>query len=198
MAKYILASGSPRRKDLLGQIGISFEIMVANGEEIVTKTLPSDIVEELSLMKATEVADRYEAEYTVNRPTVVIGADTIVALGTEIMGKPKDEADAVRMLKKLQNNTHQVYTGVTLIIIGDGDRRVIRFHEKTDVLMYPMTDAQIQAYVDTKDPMDKAGSYGIQGRCAAYIKGIVGDYNNVVGLPVGRLYQELAGQGLIS
>ena len=197
MAKYILASGSPRRKDLLGQIGISFEIMVAEGEEKITKTLPSDIVEELSYMKATEVANRYEAEYTVNKPTVVIGADTIVALGTQIMGKPKDEADAVRMLKQLQDNTHQVYTGVTLIILRDGDRRVIRFHEKTDVMMYPMTDAQIQEYVDTKDPMDKAGSYGIQGRCAAHIKGIVGDYNNVVGLPVGRLYQELVAQELI-
>ncbi|MBQ7944256.1 MAG: septum formation protein Maf [Lachnospiraceae bacterium] len=198
MIKFILASGSPRRKELLGQIGISFEIMVADGEEIITKTLPSEIVEELSYEKAAEVADRYEADSTVSRPTVIIGADTIVALGTQIMGKPKDEADAVRMLSALQNNTHQVYTGVTLIVLGLGDRRVIRFHEKTDVMMYPMTKEQIQAYVDTKDPMDKAGSYGIQGRCAAYIKGIVGDYNNVVGLPVGRLYQELVGQGLIN
>ena len=198
MIKFILASGSPRRKELLGQIGISFEIMVADGEEIITKTLPSEIVEELSYEKAAEVADRYEADSTVSRPTVIIGADTIVALGTQIMGKPKDEADAVRMLSALQNNTHQVYTGVTLIVLGLGDRRVIRFHEKTDVMMYPMTKEQIQAYVDTKDPMDKAGSYGIQGLCAAYIKGIVGDYNNVVGLPVGRLYQELVGQGLIN
>ncbi len=197
MTKYVLASGSPRRKDLLKQIGISFEIMVAGGDEIITKTLPADIVEELSCMKATEVAERYESEYTVSRPTVIIGADTIVALGTEIMGKPKDEEDAVRMLEALQGNTHQVYTGVTLIILGLGDRRVISFHEKTDVIMYPMTKAQIQAYVDTKDPLDKAGSYGIQGRCAAHIKGIVGDYNNVVGLPVGRLYQELVAVGLI-
>ncbi|MBE5877050.1 MAG: septum formation protein Maf [Lachnospiraceae bacterium] len=197
MTKYVLASGSPRRKDLLEQIGISFEIMVADGEEIITKTLPSDIVEELSCMKATEVANRYMTEYTVNRPTVIIGADTIVALGTEIMGKPKDEADAVRMLKALQGNTHQVYTGVTLIVLGLGDRQVVSFHEKTDVVMYPMTEAEILAYVNTKDPLDKAGSYGIQGRCAAHIKGIVGDYNNVVGLPVGRLYQELAAKGLI-
>lgn len=198
MKKFILASGSPRRKELLGQIGISFEIMVADGEEIITKTLPSEIVEELSYEKAAEVADRYEADSTVSRPTVIIGADTIVALGTQIMGKPKDEADAVRMLSTLQNNTHQVYTGVTLIVLGLGDRRVIRFHEKTDVMMYPMTKEQIQAYVDIHECDDKAGSYAIQGRCAAYIKGIVGDYNNVVGLPVGRLYQELVGQGLIN
>lgn len=197
MAKYILASASPRRKDLLAQIGISFEIMVAEGEEVITKTHPSEIVEELSYKKAIEVADRYEASGTVNKTTVVIGADTIVALGQEIMGKPKDEADAMRMLKLLQDNTHQVYTGVTLVILGGDKRRVLTFHEKTDVVMYPMTEQQIQAYVDTKDPLDKAGSYGIQGRCAAHIKGIVGDYNNVVGLPVGRVYQELVAAGMI-
>lgn len=197
MTKYILASASPRRRDLLGQIGISFEIMVAEGEEVITKTLPSEVVEELSYKKALEVADRYEAGYTVSRPTVVIGADTIVALGQEIMGKPKDEADAIRMLSLLQGNTHQVYTGVTLVILGCGKRRVISFHEKTDVMMYPMTKAQIQAYVDTRESDDKAGGYAIQGRCAAYIKGIVGDYNNVVGLPVGRVYQELVAAGLI-
>lgn len=197
MAKYILASASPRRKDLLAQIGISFEIMVAEGDEVITKTHPSEIVEELSYKKAIEVADRYEASGTVNKPTVVIGADTIVALGQEIMGKPKDEADAMRMLKLLQDNTHQVYTGVTLVILGCDKRRVITFHEKTDVMMYPMTEQQIQEYIDTRDGEDKAGSYGIQGRCAAHIKGIVGDYNNVVGLPVGRVYQELVTVGMI-
>ena len=107
------------------------------------------------------------------------------------MGKPADQDDAVRMLDLLQGDTHQVYTGVTLVILKDGTRSTMTFSEKTDVLMYPMTKEQIKAYVETGEPMDKAGAYAIQGKCAAYIKGIHGDYNNVVGLPVARLMQEL-------
>ena len=95
------------------------------------------------------------------------------------------------MLHKLQNETHQVYTGVTLVIMTEEGRQVVTFHEKTDVIMYPMTKKQIEAYVATGEPMDKAGAYAIQGKCAAYVKGICGEYNNVVGLPVARLMQEL-------
>lgn len=191
MVKFILASGSPRRKDLLEQMGISFEISAAHGEEIITKKLPWEIVEELSLQKATEVADRFVKEQGVTQQTVVIGADTIVALRDEIMGKPENEEKAKEMLYKLQNDTHQVYTGVTLIIMTEEGRQVVTFHEKTDVIMYPMTKKQIEAYVATGEPMDKAGAYAIQGKCAAYVKGICGEYNNVVGLPVARLMQEL-------
>lgn len=191
MVRVILASGSPRRKELLEQIGVSFEISVADGEEIITRKLPWEIVEELSLQKATEVAERYETKQEAVEQTVVIGADTIVAYGEEIMGKPKDEEMAKEMLRKLQDGSHQVYTGVTLIIMTAENRQVVTFHEKTDVEMYPMSEKQIDAYVATKEPMDKAGSYAIQGKCAAYIKGICGDYNNVVGLPVARLMQEL-------
>lgn len=196
MAKIILASGSPRRKELLTQVGLSFEVSPAHGEEVITKTIPVEIVDELSYEKALEVADRYEKEQGITQQTVIIGADTIVAYDKEIMGKPKDSEDAVRMLKKLQNNTHQVYTGVTLIIISDGERKIVRFQEKTDVSMYPMTDKQIRDYVATGEPKDKAGAYAIQGKCAAYIKGICGDYNNVVGLPIARLMQELFQQGI--
>lgn len=191
MVKFILASGSPRRKDLLEQMGISFEISAAHGEEIITKKLPWEIVEELSLQKATEVADRFVKEQGVIQQTVVIGADTIVALRDEIMGKPENEEKAKEMLHKLQNDTHQVYTGVTLVIMTEEGRQVVTFHEKTDVVMYPMTKKQIEAYVATGEPMDKAGAYAIQGKCAAYVKGICGEYNNVVGLPVARLMQEL-------
>ena len=191
MVKFILASGSPRRKDLLEQMGISFEISAAHGEEIITKKLPWEIVEELSLQKATEVADRFVKEQGVTQQTVVIGADTIVALRDEIMGKPENEEKAKEMLHKLQNETHQVYTGVTLVIMTEEGRQVVTFHEKTDVIMYPMTKKQIEAYVATREPMDKAGAYAIQGKCAAYVKGICGEYNNVVGLPVARLMQEL-------
>ena len=190
MIRYILASGSPRRRELLEQIGICFEISSAHGEEIITKELPSEIVEELSCEKACEVAERYQNCYE-NDTCVIIGADTIVAFENEIMGKPKDTADAVRMLTTLQGKTHQVYTGVTLVILENGEKRTVTFHERTDVHMYPMTKEQIEAYAVTGEPMDKAGAYAIQGRCAAYIKGISGEYNNVVGLPVARLMQEL-------
>lgn len=196
MVKFVLASGSPRRKELLEQLGLKFEISSAHGEERITKALPADIVEELSLQKADEAAGRYADTYK-NDTRVIIGADTVVAFGTEIMGKPKDEEDAVRMLLKLAGNTHQVYTGVTLVILENGVRRALTFHEKTDVQMYPMTQAQVQAYVATGEPMDKAGAYAIQGKCAAYIKGISGEYNNVVGLPVARLMQELLALGLV-
>lgn len=196
MTKFVLASGSPRRKELLEQMGICFEISPAHGDEIITKELPAEIVEELSCAKASEVAERY-VQQSINDTTVIIGADTIVAHGAEIMGKPADQDDAVRMLDLLQGDTHQVYTGVTLVILKDGTRSTMTFSEKTDVLMYPMTKEQIKAYVETGEPMDKAGAYAIQGKCAAYIKGIHGDYNNVVGLPVARLMQELFALKLI-
>lgn len=196
MVKFVLASGSPRRKELLEQIGMQFEISSAHGEEIITKEQPWEIVEELSMQKATEVADRYEREHGVQDNTVVIGADTIVAYGAEIMGKPKSRQHAIEMLSELQGHVHQVYTGVTLIIMTGKDRKLICFHEKTEVEMYPMTQAQIEAYVSTGEPMDKAGAYAIQGKCAAYIKGICGEYNNVVGLPIARLSQELSKAGI--
>ena len=196
MTKFVLASGSPRRRELLEQMGVIFEISPAHGDEIITKELPSEIVEELSCAKASEVAERYADRYQ-NDTVVIIGADTIVAHGKEIMGKPKDEEDAVRMLETLQGDTHQVYTGVTLVIMEDGKKSTVTFSEKTDVMMYPMTKEQIEAYVATGEPMDKAGAYAIQGKCAAYIKGISGEYNNVVGLPVGKLMQELFSLKLI-
>ncbi len=194
MIKYVLASGSPRRWELLEKAGIAFEISKAQGEEISTKEAPADIVEELSYQKADEAAQRYLMKYK-NDTVVIIGADTIVVHHDEIMGKPKDAADAATMLAKLQDGTHQVYTGVTLIVLGKGQekrgREVITFHERTDVHMYPMTSEQIAAYVATGEPIDKAGAYAIQGKCAVYIKGINGDYNNVVGLPLARLMHEL-------
>lgn len=197
MVRFVLASGSPRRKELLEQLGLEFEISSAHGEERITKTQPSDIVEELSQQKANEVADRFTQMYK-NDTCVILGADTIVAFENEIMGKPHDTEDAVRMLTQLAGNTHQVYTGVTLVILKEGNTKTVTFHEKTDVHMYPMTEAQIKSYVETGEPMDKAGAYAIQGKCAAYIKGINGEYNNVVGLPVARLMQELLALKLIS
>ena len=182
--KLILASASPRRKELLGKIGLEFEIIPAKGEEIVTKKLPWEVVKELSFQKAKEIADMQTEE------CIVIGSDTIVAKDEQIMGKPADEADAFRMLSEISGNVHQVYTGVTLIRTG-ADPKVITFAEKTDVYLYPMSEKEIKAYIETKDPMDKAGAYGIQGDFAIHVKGIEGDYYNVVGLPIGKVYQEL-------
>lgn len=190
IGRVILASASPRRKELLEQIGIIYEVMPSGADEDTKEELPEDMVCELSLRKASDIHARLEEQgedgYTV------VGADTVVSFRGMVMGKPKDEEDARRMLAVLQGNVHQVYTGVTLCIKEQGEPvRFRTFYEKTDVTMYPMSEEEIKDYVATGEPMDKAGAYAVQGRCAAYIQGICGDYNNVVGLPVGRLWQEL-------
>ena len=198
MSQIILASASPRRKALLEQIGMEFEICPAKGEEVITESRPDAVVSELSRQKAEEVAagvltyNEQHPDLATPQDILVIGADTVVAYGDEILGKPKDEEDAKRMLTLLQGNTHSVYTGITLVFIDKSGRTgEYCFFEKPDVTMYPMDEDEINRYIATGEPMDKAGSYGIQGRCAIYIKQIEGDYNNVVGLPVARLYQEL-------
>jgi septum formation protein len=182
--KLILASASPRRKELLGKIGMEFDIIPAKGEEIITQTLPWEVVKELSFQKAKEIADMQTED------CIVIGSDTIVAKGEKIMGKPKNESDAFAMLSDIAGDVHQVYTGVSLIRTGSAPK-VITFAEKTDVFLYPMTEKEISAYIETGDCMDKAGAYGIQGDFAIHVKGIEGDYYNVVGLPIGKVYQEL-------
>ncbi len=196
MNKIILASASPRRKELLRQIGIRYKVMPSTVEEKITKTLPEDVVQELSYQKAVDVCSRLQEQGEDD--FTVIGADTVVAFMNQIMGKPKDTEDACEMLNGLQGNVHQVYTGVTICFKQKGMPSMFHtFYERTDVSMYPMTPEEIEAYVATGEPMDKAGAYGIQGKCAAYIQSICGDYNNVVGLPIGRLYQELKKRNLL-
>lgn len=197
-SRVILASGSPRRLDLLRQVGIEPEVEPSHVEEVITSTVPDQVVMELSRQKAEDVAIRHAGE-----DVVVIGADTVVAYDGKILGKPQDKEDAVRMIRMLQGHIHQVYTGVTLVFCGktsgeqavavDNGSHIINFAEKTDVHVCPMTEAQIRSYVETGEPMDKAGAYGIQGRFAVWVKGISGDYNNVVGLPLGRVCRELIG-----
>ena len=193
MSRLILASSSPRRRELLTQIGLKFEVIASNAEENTKSREPSEMVQELSLLKATDVFAGIPPEE--REGTIVIGADTLVSLGGRVMGKPVDERHAQKMLAELQGNTHQVYTGVTLLWQAAGAQEPQRktFYEKTDVTMFPMSTEEIKSYIATGEPMDKAGAYGIQGKCAAYIRGLSGDYYNVVGLPVGRLYQELKG-----
>lgn len=194
--KIYLASASPRRKDLLKQVGISFRVMPSTVEEKITKEKPDEVVEELSYQKAVDVCGRLMVEK--QEDFVVIGADTVVSAWGKILGKPADKEDAVRMLKDLQGVSHQVYTGVTIAWKNqDISPMYATFSECTDVTMYTMTEEEIRRYVDSGEPMDKAGAYAIQGLCAAHIQGICGDYNNVVGLPVGRLCQELKKRGLL-
>lgn len=196
--KIILASASPRRKQLLDQIGWEFEVMASDMEERVTKTKPREVVEELSRQKAEAVLASLPESC---EDLLVIGADTIVALDDRILGKPKDFQSAEEMLQMLQGRSHYVYTGVTLCLRRQSiqkmavsgkipEVKIDTFSEATKVTFYPMSKAEIHNYVSSGDPLDKAGAYGIQGLCARYISGIKGDYNNVVGLPIGRLYQE--------
>ena len=191
MKRIVLASASPRRRELLSQIGVEFEVKPADGEERIISTEPSKVVEELSGQKAMFTAKALEKENGhVPEGCIVLGADTIVSYEGRILGKPSDREDAIQMLSMLQGNTHQVYTGVTVLKEKQGSWKFHTFFECTDVIFYPVTREEIVEYVNSGDPMDKAGSYGIQGAWGAYVKGIRGDYNNVVGLPVARLIYE--------
>ena len=191
--KYILASASPRRKEILEQIGLEFEIIPAKGEEVMRFTRPEEIVMDLSRQKAEEIAKQRGKEPV---PELIIGADTVVAKDGIILGKPKDEEDAYRMLSMLQGTSHKVYTGVTFILRKESGIKTHSFFEETEVFMHPMSEEERRLYISTKEPFDKAGGYGIQGRCAVFIEKIHGDYQNVVGLPAAGIYQELKKLGI--
>lgn len=216
MKKIILASASPRRRELLSQIGLEFTVMPSEVEEDPKSTLPQDVVIELSKEKARDVwmkitegdtgvmysdagdgtagYGKSEEDSQINSrdDSLVISADPVVAVEGEILGKPKDGEDAVRMLGLLSGKEHQVYTGVTMIWVDrEGKQEEYSFYVCTGVVMYRMNRAEIMEYVCSGEPMDKAGAYAVQGRAAAYIKSIRGEYSNVVGLPVGRLFQEM-------
>ena len=196
----ILGSASPRRRELLAQIGAEFEVRVSNKEEVYHSNVPEEIVKELALMKAENVAEELAEENPAGavKSTVVIGADTIVVQDGKILGKPADEADAVRMLSSLQGRRHDVYTGVAVLDYDEnGEKHVYNYPVGTAVYVNEMTEEEIRAYVETKDPLDKAGAYGIQGRFAAHIDRIEGDYYNVVGLPVSRVYRTLRELGVL-
>ena len=186
--KFVLASQSPRRRELLARMGVeTFEICPATDEEVAPKGLtPDRLVEYLSAEKARQVAGRF------GRDDVIIAADTVVAVDDRVLGKPRSRDEAVEMLTMLSGRDHAVYTGVT-VCRGD---IICTEHECTRVTFRPLTEAEIEAYVDTKEPMDKAGSYGIQGLGCLLVQGIVGDYYNVMGLPVCRLGQMLRRVGI--
>lgn len=185
MEKIILASGSPRRRELLSQIDIEYEVVLSNVKEYTKETVPDRFVMDLSAQKALEVASK------VDNNKIVLGADTVVAVDDIILGKPESKDNAFEMLKSLSGRAHSVYTGVTLVKISGKTEKIVSFSEKTDVYVKEMSDDEIWAYIDTDEPMDKAGAYGIQGRFAAFVEKINGDYNNIVGLPISKVYDEL-------
>lgn len=217
----VLASASPRRRELLSQIGLEFTVMPSTKEENAKTTEAGALVQELSRQKAVDIweqlsggqgqnpdanqgqnpdTDQEQISEETQAPNLngkrqpellVIGADTVVCCEGKILGKPHSREAAAEMLTTLQGRSHEVYTGVTLY----SQSETVTFFECTQVEFYPMTEVEISEYIDSKEPMDKAGAYGIQGLGARFVKGIRGDYNNVVGLPVGRLYQELKSHG---
>lgn len=194
MRKIILASASPRRKELLEKAGVEFVIRTEEGEEKTSMNEPSEAVKELSWAKAEAVADGFLGD--PEEGSLIIGADTVVAFENRILGKPRDREDAVETLLKLQGKTHQVYTGVAVLVRKRGQWIPHIFSECTDVTFYPVSRQEILEYVETGEPMDKAGSYGIQGLFGIYVKSIRGDYSNVVGLPVPRLLYEMKKLGI--
>lgn len=211
--RLVLASASPRRRELLSQIGLEFTVMPSKKEENAKATEAGALVQELSRQKAVDIweqlsggqgqnpdADQEQISEEIQEPNLngkrqpkllVIGADTVVCCEGKILGKPHSREAAAEMLTALQGRSHEVYTGVTLY----SQSETVTFFECTQVEFYPMTEVEISEYIDSKEPMDKAGAYGIQGLGARFVKGIRGDYNNVVGLPVGHLYQELKSRG---
>lgn len=180
----ILASASPRRHELLTAAGIPHTVLTADVDESLPHGIsPHEAVKTLSLRKARAVLP------LAPKGAIVLAADTVVALGGEILGKPKDKEDARRMLTALSGREHHVFTGITLT---DGEKSLTA-HERTTVRMRKLTPAEIDAYIATGEPMDKAGAYGIQARASLFVTGIEGDYANVVGLPV-RLVGDLLSQ----
>jgi septum formation protein len=185
--KIILASASPRRRELLAQAGYEFEIQVSHKEEIYISETPDEIVKELALLKAKDIAEQNDA-----RSMIVIGADTVVAHKGAILGKPKSKDEAFDMIKGFQGDKHQVYTGVAILDYDAHSKETIVNHAvRTDVYVNSMTDEEIWNYIESDNVMDKAGSYGIQSGFAVYIEKIEGDYFNVVGLPISYIYEQL-------
>lgn len=185
--RIVLASASPRRLELLRQIGVEPVVVVSQVEEVVTSSVPGEVVMELAGQKAMDVAREQEAG------TLVIGSDTVVAVDGMILGKPHSHEEAEEMIRLIEGRAHQVYTGVCMVLKGaDGEEDQVRnFFDETDVEVYPMSDEEIRDYAMSEEPMDKAGAYAVQGFFGRYIKGLKGSYANVMGLPISMVYQEM-------
>lgn len=189
--RIILASASPRRRELMAMAGYEFEIKVSHKEEKYVSTEPSEIVKELALLKAEDIAEQ-EIMLLNGEELVVIGADTVVAHAGKILGKPKSKEEAFHMIKGFQGDKHQVYTGIAVLKYDEeGNKTIVNEAVKTEVYVNPMTDEEIWKYIENDNVMDKAGAYGIQSGFAIHIEKIEGDYFNVVGLPISYIYRVL-------
>lgn len=190
--KLVLASGSPRRKEILSQAGFSFRVLPVDADERLEDRLPEEMVQILAGRKAAACMELLKETEDNIQNLLVLGADTVVVYGHTILGKPSDREDAAETLRKLQGNCHSVYTGFSLMWLDHQENLQCAVSaEKTNVYFNPMSEEEIRYYVSTGECDDKAGSYAIQGIGMRYIKKIEGDYHNVVGLPLGRLYQTL-------
>lgn len=187
----VLASGSPRRKEIMNTIGAKYIVCPSNKEEKMDSDNPSELVMKLARMKALDVADNQKGD------SVIIGADTVVAYKDTILGKPKTHEQAFEMIKTFQGDTHYVYTGVSIVIMNDGEIvKEKNFFGSTGVVVCDMTDEEIRRYAESDEPMDKAGAYAIQGAFAPYIDKIEGDYYNIVGFPITLIYHSLREEGI--
>lgn len=178
--KIVLASNSPRRRELLSRIGLDFDVIPSNVEEYTEERKPENIVRDLSYKKALCVAKKLKED------TVIIGADTVVTIDNEILGKPQNSNDAFNMLKKLSGKWHTVYTGIS--VISTKNYKIVKDYESTDVLIKNLSDDMILKYIKKGECFDKAGSYAIQGYGSLIVERINGDYFNVVGLPISKLH----------
>lgn len=184
--KIVLASSSPRRIELLRNLNLQFDVVPSNFEENINLSNPVELVKNFAYNKALDVESR------VQKDSLIIAADTIVYKDGEVLGKPKDEIDAYRMLKLLSGQKHEVYTGLSLIYNG----KVINDYECTYVYFKNLSDEEIKYYINTKEPFDKAGAYAIQGYGSIFVEKIEGCYFNVVGLPISKLYDNIKRMGI--
>ena len=194
--RYILASKSPRRREILQNIGLEFTVFTADADESSDTADPVSLAEELALRKGEATAKALSEKGELSSGDIIISADTVVACGSEILGKPRDRADARRMLKLLSGKKHRVISGVSLI----RDGKSFTSHSETLVCFDEIDDAAIERYLDTAEPYDKAGAYGIQGLASLFVSGIEGCYFGVVGLPVNvldKLHRKCTGASLL-
>lgn len=202
--KYILASGSPRRVELIQKLHLPFEVQKAFGEELTSETDPAKYAMSLAREKALEVYNRLSSipRSAEKDSLFVLGADTIVVHEGQILGKPSDEEDAFKMLSSLSGKTHEVYTGVAFVFDRiDGSKAadpvIVSFFDKTEVTFNELSADEIHAYISTGDPLDKAGAYGIQGDFSVHVSGVKGNFENVIGLPVSKIYEEMKRLNLV-
>ncbi len=196
MYQIILASQSPRRREIMELMEIPYQVVTENVVETTNETDPIEMVQAIASLKAKAVLNKLYKEKPDTKETILIAADTMVFYKEQALGKPEDEADAMRMLQMLSGEVHEVFTGVSITIINQEGKKSLSFAVCTKVYVAPLTKEQIEDYIATGEPMDKAGAYAIQGRFGIYIREIIGDYYNVVGFPIAKIYELLLQEGV--